>query len=98
MTKKSVQALLEDIRFVSEKNYEIVEAVRALVKNTFETTSEEVKKKSSMAGSCLHQASSLVASSPTNHTSLSNSGTAQKSMTLSGILKGQARDVDTSSW
>jgi hypothetical protein len=43
MTKKSVQALLEDIRFVSEQNYEIVEAVRALIKNTFETTSEEVK-------------------------------------------------------
>lgn len=43
MTKKSVQALLEDIRLVSEQNYEIVEAVRALVKQTFETTSEEVK-------------------------------------------------------
>jgi hypothetical protein len=43
MSKKSVQALLEDIRFVSEQNYEIVEAVRALVKNTFESTSEEVK-------------------------------------------------------
>lgn len=43
MTKKSVQALLEDIRFVSEQNYGIVETVRALVKNTFESTSEEVK-------------------------------------------------------
>jgi hypothetical protein len=43
MTKKSIQALLEDIRLVSEQNYEIVEAVRALVKKTFETTSEEVK-------------------------------------------------------
>jgi hypothetical protein len=43
MTKKSVQALLEDIRLVSEQNYEIVEAVRALVKKTFETTSEDVK-------------------------------------------------------
>lgn len=43
MTKKSVQALLEEIRLVSEQNYEIVEAVRALVKKTFETTSEEVK-------------------------------------------------------
>lgn len=43
MTKKSVQDLLEDIRLVSEKNYEIVEAVRALVKKTIETTSEEVK-------------------------------------------------------
>jgi hypothetical protein len=43
MTKKSVQSLLEDIRFVSEQNYEIVEAIRTLVKNTFESTSEEVK-------------------------------------------------------
>jgi len=43
MTKKSDQALIEDIRFVSEQNYEIVEAVRALVKNTFGSMSEEVK-------------------------------------------------------
>ena len=43
MTKKSVQKLLEDIRLVNEQNYEIVEAVRALVQKTFETTSEEVK-------------------------------------------------------
>jgi len=43
MTKKSAQALLEDIRLVSEQNDEIVEAFRALVKKTFETTSEEVK-------------------------------------------------------
>ena len=43
MTKKSVQALLEDIRLVSEQNYEIVEAVRSLVRKTFETSSEEVK-------------------------------------------------------
>jgi hypothetical protein len=43
MTKKTVQDLLEDIRLVSEQNFEIVEAVRALVKNTFESTSEEVK-------------------------------------------------------
>jgi len=43
MTKKSTQALLEDIRLMSEHNFEIVEAVRALVKKTFETTSEEVK-------------------------------------------------------
>jgi len=43
MTTKSVQDLLEDIRLVSEQNYEIVEAVRALVKSTFETRSEEVK-------------------------------------------------------
>lgn len=43
MKNQSVQALLEDIRLVSEQNYEIVEAVRALVQKTFETTSEEVK-------------------------------------------------------
>ena len=43
MKKKSVQDLLEDIRHVSEQNFEIVEAVRALVKNTLESTSEEVK-------------------------------------------------------
>jgi len=43
MTNKSVQALLEDIRLVSEQNYQIVEAVRALVQKTFKTTSEEVK-------------------------------------------------------
>ena len=43
MAKKSVQTLLEDIRLVSEQNYAIVEVVRALVKKTFKTTSEEVK-------------------------------------------------------
>jgi hypothetical protein len=32
MKNQSVQALLEDIRFVSEQNYEIVESVRALHK------------------------------------------------------------------
>jgi hypothetical protein len=31
MKNQSVQALLEDIRLVSEQNHEIVEAVRALV-------------------------------------------------------------------
>ncbi len=43
MTKKSVQALLEDIRLVSEQNYVFVEAVRALVNKTIESASEEVK-------------------------------------------------------
>jgi len=43
MATKSVHALLEDIRLKSEQNYEIVEAVRALVRKTFETSSEEVK-------------------------------------------------------
>jgi hypothetical protein len=43
MKNKSVQTLVDDIRFVSEINYEIVEAVRALVKKSFATSSEEVK-------------------------------------------------------
>jgi hypothetical protein len=43
MTKNSVQTLLEDIRLVSEKNYEIVKAVHALVRKTFKSSSEEVK-------------------------------------------------------
>ena len=43
MTKKSVQALIEDIRYLSEQNYEIVEAVRVLVRKTFDDASEEVK-------------------------------------------------------
>jgi hypothetical protein len=43
MTKKSVQSLVEDIRLVSEHNFEIVEAVRALVRKCFNTYSEEVK-------------------------------------------------------
>ncbi len=43
MTKSSVQTLLEDIRLVSEHHWQIVEAVRALVRETFETCSEEVK-------------------------------------------------------
>jgi hypothetical protein len=43
MATKSAQALLDDIRLVSEMNYEIVEAVRALIKRSFESVSEEVK-------------------------------------------------------
>lgn len=43
MTTKSVQSLLEDIRLISETNYAIVEAVRAMVKTTIKSTSEEVK-------------------------------------------------------
>ncbi len=43
MATKSVQALIEDIRLVSETNYEIVCAVRALVKRSFEPVAEEVK-------------------------------------------------------
>lgn len=43
MATKSVQSLVEDVRLVSETNYQIVEAVRALVKKTFKSASEEVK-------------------------------------------------------
>ena len=43
MATKSVQSLVEDIRLLNETNHEIVEAVRALVKKTFKSTSEEVK-------------------------------------------------------
>ena len=43
MATKSVQSRVEDIRLLNETNHEIVEAVRALVKKTFKSTSEEVK-------------------------------------------------------
>lgn len=43
MATKSVQALLEDIRLLSETNYEVVEAVRALVKKNYKASSEDVK-------------------------------------------------------
>jgi len=43
MATKSVQALLEDIRLVNERNHGVVEAVRSLVSKSFKATSEEVK-------------------------------------------------------
>jgi hypothetical protein len=43
MAPKSVQSLVEDVRLLSETNYGIVEAVRALVKKIFKGASEEVK-------------------------------------------------------
>jgi hypothetical protein len=43
MTAKSVQSLVEDIRLGSEGNYEIVQAVRALVLKSWKASSEEVK-------------------------------------------------------
>jgi hypothetical protein len=43
MATKSVQSLVEDIRLLSEANHAIVEAVRSLVKNTFKSTTEEIK-------------------------------------------------------
>ena len=43
MATKSVQTLIDDIRFVSELNYDMIEAVRALVKKTFKDATEEVK-------------------------------------------------------
>lgn len=43
MATKSVQSLVEDFRLISETNYQIVEAVRALVKKKFKSATEEVK-------------------------------------------------------
>lgn len=43
MAMKSVHTLLEDIRLVSETNYEIVEAVRVLITKAFKGATEEVK-------------------------------------------------------
>lgn len=43
MATKSIQALLEDIRLLSEENYQVVEAVRARVRKTFNAATEEVK-------------------------------------------------------
>ena len=43
MATQSVQALIEDIRLVSEENRAMVEAVRALVRKTFKGVTEEVK-------------------------------------------------------
>ena len=43
MAAKSVQALLDDIRLLGEDKYELVEAVRALVRNSFTASTEQVK-------------------------------------------------------
>ena len=43
MPTKSVEALLEDIRLMSEDRYETVQAVRILVKKLTKPLSEEVK-------------------------------------------------------
>jgi hypothetical protein len=43
MPTKSVEALLEEIRLRGEDGYEIVEAVRALVRQSFDVVDEEVK-------------------------------------------------------
>lgn len=43
MAAKSISALLEDIRLLSEEGHALVQAVRALVKQTFEAVDEEVK-------------------------------------------------------
>jgi hypothetical protein len=40
---KTVQALLEDVRLLGEEQFQIVEAVRALVRKTIKPVSEEVK-------------------------------------------------------
>ena len=43
MATKSVQALLDDIRLLSGEQYSLVDSVRALVKKTVPSISEEVK-------------------------------------------------------
>lgn len=43
MTQKTVEALLDDIRLLGEQQLTLVEAVRALVSNTIDPVSEEVK-------------------------------------------------------
>lgn len=43
MAKKTVQALLDDIRLLGDEQHSLVESVRALVTKTVPLTSEEVK-------------------------------------------------------
>ena len=43
MATKSVEALLEDVRLLSEERYETVQEVRALAKKAIKPLSEEVK-------------------------------------------------------
>ena len=43
MATKSVQALLEDIRLISEEGHTLVQEVRALTKKTLKSVEEEVK-------------------------------------------------------
>lgn len=43
MTANTIEALLEDIRFLSEERYATVQAVRALVRKTIQPLSEELK-------------------------------------------------------
>jgi hypothetical protein len=43
MAKKSVDALLNDIRYINEAHYQLVQEVRALVRDLVKTVSEEVK-------------------------------------------------------
>ncbi len=43
MAAKSIQSLLEDIRLVSELNFQIVEAVRAVLRAQCQPLSEELK-------------------------------------------------------
>ncbi len=92
MTKKSVQALLEDIRLVSEQNYEIVETVRALVKKSFETTSEEVKYGGILFTSGVQFGGVF---SYKAHVTV-EFGSGSKIMTRSGFSKGRERGVGMS--
>jgi len=49
MSTKAVQALLDDIRLLGNEQYFLVESVRALVKETVPSSSEEVKQAKKLA-------------------------------------------------
>jgi hypothetical protein len=54
MATKSVQTMLEDIRLLGEEQYEIVAAVRDLVKKNFKRVAEEVKYGGILFSSGIH--------------------------------------------
>jgi len=99
MVKRSVQTLIEDIRLLSETNFEIVEAVRAIVKQQLQGCTEEVKYGgilfSSGAGSCFRRACPSAVSSPTGRTCRWSSATVPASATPSVSSKAPARAVVT---
>lgn len=43
MSARSVESLVQDIHLLGEKQYQLIQAVRALVSKTFKTCTEEVK-------------------------------------------------------
>ena len=81
MATKSVQTLLEDIRFMSEAMHDIVQAVRALVKTEFKASTEEVK----YGGILLPRAYSLAEFLHTKNTYPLSLAAARKSLICSAI-------------